>query len=126
VENYEDRRSPHPPRRSFSYACKVVPVFVGEQPLIPVRRIVPSSPGLEVQGTTELRRNGVLRSSQRSEPSEPSGGRGFPCFPSREEFAYGQEQTRKREYDEHYLVDVIFSGRQAAYEVLCPEERVIP
>jgi hypothetical protein len=52
-----------------------------------------------------------LRSSQRS---EPSGGRGFPCFPSREELAYGQEQAHKREYDEHYLVDVIFAGRQSS------------
>src|SRR5215211_2400313 len=36
----------HPPRRSFSYVCKVVLVFVGTQPLIPLRRIVPSSPDL--------------------------------------------------------------------------------
>src|SRR5215207_6444956 len=69
---------------------------------------------------------GVLRSSQRSEPSEPSGGRGFPCFPSPEELAYGQQQAHKREYDEHDLVDVNFSGRQAAYEVRRPEQRVIP
>src|SRR5215210_8073344 len=62
--------------------------------------------------------NGVLGSSQRS---EPSGGRGFPCFPSREELAYGQEQAHKREYDEHDLVDVIFPGRQPANEVCCPE-----
>src|SRR5215204_833560 len=47
------------------YVCKVVLVFVGKQPLIPVRRIVPSSPDLVVQGTTELRHDGVLRSSLR-------------------------------------------------------------
>jgi hypothetical protein len=46
------------------YVCKVVLVFVGKQPLIPVRRIVPSSPDLVIRGTTELRHNGVLRSSQ--------------------------------------------------------------
>jgi hypothetical protein len=51
VNKEKDRRSPHPPRRSFSiyfYLCKVVLVFVGKQPLIPLRRIVPSSPGLMV------------------------------------------------------------------------------
>ena len=45
---------------------------------------------------------------------------------SREELAHGQEQARKREYDEHDLVDVIFSGRQSACEVRRPEHRVIP
>jgi hypothetical protein len=75
------------------------------------------------RGRTELRLCGVPRSSQRSETSR---GRGFPCSPSREEFAHGQEQARKREYDEHDLVDVIFSGRQPAYEVPRPEEWVIP
>ena len=45
------------------YVCKLVLVFVGKQPLIPVRRIVLSSPGLVVQGSTEVRRHGVLRSS---------------------------------------------------------------
>ena len=74
----------------------------------------------------ELRLDGVLGSSRRSEPSEPSGGRGVPCFPSGEELAYGQEQAHKREYDEHDLVDVIFSGRQSAYQVRRPEQRVIP
>ena len=49
-----------------------------------------------------------------------------PCSPSREEFAHGEEQARKREYDEHDLVDVLFAGRQSAYEVRCPEDRVIP
>ena len=38
-------------------------VFVGKQPLIPLRRIVASFPDLVVQGTTELRHNGVLGSS---------------------------------------------------------------
>jgi hypothetical protein len=42
---------------------KVVLVWVGKQPLIPLRRIVPSFPDLVVQGTTELRHNGVLGSS---------------------------------------------------------------
>ena len=46
------------------YVCKVVLVFVGKLPLIPVKRIVPSSPGLVVQGSIELRRHGVLRSTQ--------------------------------------------------------------
>src|SRR5215218_1642637 len=45
------------------YVCKVVLVFLGKQPLIPVRRIVASSPDLVVQGTTELRLNGVLGST---------------------------------------------------------------
>ncbi len=45
---------------------------------------------------------------------------------SREELAHGQEQARKREYDEHNLVDVLFAGRQSAYEVRCPEHWVIP
>src|SRR5829696_1210011 len=63
VESYKDRRSPHPPRRSFFCVCKVVLVFVCNQPLIPVRRIVPSSPDLVVQGTTELRHDGVLGST---------------------------------------------------------------
>src|SRR5215203_204695 len=67
---------------------------------------------------------GVLASTRRSEPSR---GRGRPsCFPSREEFAHGEEQARKREYDEHDLVDVLFARRQSAYEVRCPEQWVIP
>ena len=45
------------------YVYKLVLVFVGKLPLIPIKRIVPSSPGLVVQGSTELRRHGVLRSS---------------------------------------------------------------
>jgi hypothetical protein len=45
------------------YVCKVVLLFVGKQPLIPVRRVVPSSPDLVVRGTTELRHDGVLGSS---------------------------------------------------------------
>jgi hypothetical protein len=49
-----------------------------------------------------------------------------PCSPSREEFAHGGEQARKRQYDEHDLVDELFAGRQAAYEVHCPEHWVIP
>ena len=75
-------------------------------------------------GFSEVRRDGALRSSQRSEPSR--GGRGRPCSPSREELTYGQEQAHKREYDEHDLVDVIFSGRQSAQEVRRPEEGIIP
>jgi hypothetical protein len=55
-----------------------------------------------------------------------SRGRGRPCSPSREEFAHGQEQAREREYDEHDLVDVLFAGRQSAYQVRRPEDRVIP
>ena len=47
--------------------------------------------------------------------SGTSGGREFPCPPSREELTHGQEQTSKRRYDEHHLVDVIFAGRQSAY-----------
>src|SRR5688500_806919 len=66
---------------------------------------------------------GVLRSSQRSETSR---GREFPCSPSPEELAHGQEQTSKRHYDEHDLVDVIFSWWQSPYEVPRPEQRVIP
>jgi hypothetical protein len=58
--------------------------------------------------------------------SEPSRGRGRPCSPSWEEFAHGEEQARKRECDEHDLVDVLFAGRQSAYEVCCPEHWVIP
>jgi hypothetical protein len=90
---------------------------------------MPYSPAfVEVKfSEVELPLYGVLRSSQRSEPSEPSGGRrGFPCFPSPEELAYGQQQAHKREYDKHDLVDVIFSGRQSAYQVRRPEQRVIP
>ena len=45
------------------YVCKVVLLFVRKQPLIPVRRIAPSFPGLVVQGSTEVRRHGVLGSS---------------------------------------------------------------
>src|SRR5215203_5753815 len=71
----------------------------------------------------ELPLYGVLRSSQRSETSR---GRGFLCPPSSEELAHGKEQARKRHYDEHDLVDVIFAGRQSAYEVRRPEHRVIP
>src|SRR5215218_8674483 len=66
----------------------------------------------------ELRPNGVLRSSRRSATSrETSRGSEFPCPPSREELTNGQEQTRKREYDEHDLVHVIFTGGQTAYQV---------
>src|SRR5215211_5914673 len=72
---------------------------------------------------TECRGSGILRSSRRSEPSQ---GRGPPCFLSREEFAHREQQAHKREYDEHDLVDVVFAGRQSAYEVCCPEHRVIP
>ena len=39
---------------------------------------------------------------------------------------YIQEQGRKREYGEHELVDMLFAGRQPAYEVRCPEDWVIP
>jgi hypothetical protein len=34
--------------------------------------------------------------------------------------------ARKREYDEYDLMDVLFAGRQSAYEVHCPEDWVIP
>jgi hypothetical protein len=78
----------------------------------------------DVEGIfSEVRLYGILRSSQRSETSR---GREFPCSPPREELAHGQQQARKRQYDEHDLVDVIFSGRQSAYEVRRPEQRVIP
>ena len=70
----------------------------------------------------QVRLYGVLRNSQRSETSRDSE---FPCPPSPEELAHGQEQTSKRHYDEHDLVDVIFSWWQSAYEVPRPEHRVI-
>ncbi len=66
--------------------------------------------------------SGVLVSTRRLEPSR---GRGRPCSPSREELAHREEQPRKRECDEHNLVDVVFAGRQSAYEVRCPENRVV-
>jgi hypothetical protein len=72
---------------------------------------------------TRVRGRNVLGSTRRSEPSR---GRGRPCSPSWEEFAHGEEQARKRECDEHDLVDVLFAGRQSAYEVCCPEDWVVP
>jgi hypothetical protein len=63
AELYGPSFSPSSPAVLF-YVCKVVLVFVGKLPLIPVKRIVPSSPGLVVQGSIELRRHGVLRSTQ--------------------------------------------------------------
>jgi hypothetical protein len=72
---------------------------------------------------TEVPSRRVLGRTRRSEPSL---GDGRPCSPSREEFAHREEQARKREYDEHDLVDVLFAGRQSAYEVRCPEDWVIP
>jgi hypothetical protein len=78
-------------------------------------RSMTSSPAIFCRwgrGYAELPLNGVLISSQRPETSR---GSEFPCPPSREELTNGQEQTRKRHYEEHDLVDVIFPGWQPAY-----------
>ena len=61
--------------------------------------------------------------------SAQRGGSGnsihFKCLEYVER-AHRQEQACEREHDERDLVDVLFAGRQSAYEVRSPEHRVIP
>jgi hypothetical protein len=87
-----------------------------------IGRVSPALHGAERRLFRQFQ-NGVLACMRRTEPSR---GRGRPCSPSREELAHGEQQARKREYDEQDLVDVLFAGRQSACEVHCPEDRVIP
>src|SRR5215212_229453 len=98
--------------------------LLGDELAMNPRQTALHSPGCVEVALSELRMHGVLGSSRRSEPSR--GRRGRTCSPSWEEFAHGEQQAHKREYDEHDLVDVVFAGRQPAREVRRPEERVIP
>jgi hypothetical protein len=45
---------------------------------------------------------------------------------TREECVHRKKQTSERDYDENNLMDMLLAGRQSAYQVNAPEDRIVP